>query len=225
MYRDSEPKKGSHAPELLGSSDSFQPFTAEPSPPNADPSQTVAAPHGVLMPPPATTEPASISANRRHSSDPNRRRATFGVEYPDPARELTLEGSADVSEKLPRPFENGRRTVTGARIFFAVPDIIVLQSDFAQCKFHRRSPERGESRIVGATFVDCTFEKCIFGGTAYKHVHFESCTHGPVPGLPVPVMHVYGMHRRTPIILGNGDQPNGIPGRCRGPALQLRLLV
>jgi len=30
--------------------------------------------------------------------------------------------------------------------------------------------------MVGATFVGCAFERCMFGGTAYKHVRFENCS-------------------------------------------------
>jgi uncharacterized protein YjbI with pentapeptide repeats len=85
-----------------------------------------------------------------------------------------VERTSDVANKLPPRFENGRRTISDTRLFFAVPDIIVMECDFTQCKFHRRT-DTGESRIVGESFIGCNFERCVFGGTAYKHVRFERC--------------------------------------------------
>lgn len=110
---------------------------------------------------------------RRHRSDPSRRRATFGLAYPN--TEIELSRTADVQERLPPISENRRRAVAEVKLYFKVPDIIVMASDFMRCKFHRMTEITG-SQIVGASFIDCTFRKCIFGGTFYRQVRFERCS-------------------------------------------------
>jgi hypothetical protein len=117
--------------------------------------------------------PIALTLNLRHPNDPNRRRATFQVAYP--VLEIILERTADLTEKLPPRFENGRRTLTGIRFFIKVPDLFIGNSDFKQCKFHRPAADNGDSRVAGTTFADCTFEKTVFGGTFYRHVRFERC--------------------------------------------------
>jgi uncharacterized protein YjbI with pentapeptide repeats len=117
--------------------------------------------------------PTIISLTLRHPSDPNRRRATFQLQYPH--HEIVLEKKADLADKLPPRFENGRRTVSGIRFYFKATDLFIENSDFTQCKFHRPA-ENGDSRMGGTTLIGCTFERCIFGGTVYRHVRFERCT-------------------------------------------------
>jgi hypothetical protein len=116
--------------------------------------------------------PVALTLNLRNPVDPNRRRATFHLTYP--VLEIVLEKTADLIEKLPPRFENGRRTLTGIRFFIKVPDLFFGNSDFKQCKFHRPA-DNGDSRVAGTTFADCTFEKTVFGGTLYRHVRFERC--------------------------------------------------
>jgi Pentapeptide repeats (9 copies) len=123
-----------------------------------------------LVPP---IPPTFIDTVLRHKSDPERRRATFGLQYP--VYEIVLEKKADLVDKLPPRFENGRRTISSIRFYFKATDLFIPRSDFKQCKFHRFL-EAGNSRMAGTTFIECTFENCIFGGTTYRHVRFEHCT-------------------------------------------------
>jgi hypothetical protein len=123
-----------------------------------------------LVPP---IPPTLIDTVLRHKSDPERRRATFGFQYP--VYEIVLEKKADLVEKLPPRFENGRRTISSIRFYFKATDLFIQRSDFRQCKFHRFI-EGTDSRMVGTTFIECTFENCVFGGTTYRHVRFERCT-------------------------------------------------
>jgi len=88
--------------------------------------------------------------------------------------EIVLDKKADLREKFPPPHENGRRLVTGIRFVFAVTDLRIYDSDFVECKYHI-PPARGVSQVVGAAFTACTFNKCIFGTTLYRHVRFERC--------------------------------------------------
>jgi hypothetical protein len=122
---------------------------------------------------PPSVPPLLITDVLRHRTDPNRRRATFSLAYP--TLEVVLEKKADIAEKLPPHFENGRRTVIGIRFFFQVPDLFIGNCDFKRCKFHRPS-DNGNSKIAGTRFADCTFCGCVFGGTEYRHVWFERCS-------------------------------------------------
>jgi hypothetical protein len=119
-------------------------------------------------------KPEPIEKTWRNDRDPTRRRATFGVSYP--LLEITIEKSDDLHTKLPARFEKTkRRSVQGVRFHLLVPNLIFSDADFHECKFHR-SAARDDSKIVGSTFKNCTFERCMLGGTFFRHVTFESST-------------------------------------------------
>lgn len=122
---------------------------------------------------PCAIQPTPIEIDGVHQTDPDRRRATFQVPYP--RLEVVLEHKIDLDMKLPPRFEtNGRRTINGVRLFLKVANLAIGKCDFISCKFHRPR-ERGESIIAGTTFRKCNFEKCIFGGSIYRHVRFDRC--------------------------------------------------
>jgi Pentapeptide repeats (9 copies) len=117
--------------------------------------------------------PEPIEKTWRNDRDPTRRRATFEVSYP--LWEITIEKSDDLREKLPSKFEKtDRRVITGVRFHLKVP-ITFYNADFRECKFHR-SDAQGESTIEGSAFKNCTFRRCILGGTLFRHVTFSGCT-------------------------------------------------
>lgn len=119
-------------------------------------------------------KPEQIKKTWRNDRDPTRRRATFGVLYP--TWEITIEKSDDLHTKLPTRFEKTkRRSVQSVRFHLRVPNLIFSDADFHECKFHRPD-ERGESNISASTFKNCTFERCMVGGTKLLHVTFEGCT-------------------------------------------------
>jgi hypothetical protein len=116
--------------------------------------------------------PQPIEKTWRHDGDPMRRRATFGVPYP--LKEITLERSADVHDKLPARFEKTkRRFVPGVRFYLPASNLTLSEIDFSECKFHREN-RQGESKVSGSTFKDCNFKRCILGGTLFRHVKFEA---------------------------------------------------
>lgn len=118
-------------------------------------------------------EPEPVTKTWHHDRDPNRRRATFEVPYP--VKEITIERSADVRDKLPARFEKTkRRFVPGVRFYLPASNLIFSEMDFSECKFHRENAQ-GESKVVGSTFKDCSFERCMIGGTLFRHVRFEAC--------------------------------------------------
>lgn len=119
-------------------------------------------------------KPEPIKKTWRNDRDPTRRRATFGVSYP--LWEIAIEKSDDLHTKLPARFEKTkRRSVQGVRFHLLVPNLIFSDADFQECKFHRPDA-RGESKVSGSTFKNCTFKRCILGGTLFRHVTFEGCT-------------------------------------------------
>lgn len=118
--------------------------------------------------------PEPIEKNWRNDRDPTRRRATFGVLYP--VWEITIEKSDDLHTKLPARFEKTkRRSVQGVRFHLCVPNLIFSEADLHECKFHRPD-DRGESSILASKFKNCTFERCMLGGTLFRHVTFDGCT-------------------------------------------------
>ncbi len=118
-------------------------------------------------------KPQPIEKTWRNDRDPTRRRATFGTPYP--TREIAIEKSDDLHTKLPTRFEKTkRRSVPGVRFHLLVPNLVFSGADFHECKFHRPD-DRGESNVSGSTFKDCTFERCMAGGTTFIHVTFEGC--------------------------------------------------
>jgi hypothetical protein len=119
-------------------------------------------------------KPEPVKKTWRHDVDPTRRRATFGVPYP--LWEIAIEKSDDLHTKLPARFERTkRRSVQGVRLRLGVPNLIFSDADFHECKFH--TPDgRGESNVLGSSFKNCTFERCMLGGTSFRHVSFEGCT-------------------------------------------------
>jgi len=118
-------------------------------------------------------KPDPIKKTWRNDRDPTRRRATFGVSYP--LWEIVIEKSEDLHTKLPVRFEKTkRRSVQGVR-FHLVPNLIFSDADFHECKFHRPD-NQGKSEILSISFKGCTFDRCILGGTFFRHVTFESCT-------------------------------------------------
>jgi uncharacterized protein YjbI with pentapeptide repeats len=118
-------------------------------------------------------KPDRIEKTWRHDWDPSRRRATFGVPYP--LLEITIEKTEDLHTKLPARFENTkRRSIQGVRFRIRVTNVIFSEADFRECKFHRPE-DRGDSHISGSTFKSCTFDKCMLGGTSFRHVTFEGC--------------------------------------------------
>ena len=119
-------------------------------------------------------KPEPIKKTWRNDRDPNRRRATFGVLYP--LWEITLEKSDDLHTKLPARFEKTkRRSVQGVRFNLRVQNLIFSDADLHECKFHRPD-DRDASNISGATFKNCTLERCMLGGTLFRHVTFQGCT-------------------------------------------------
>jgi len=119
-------------------------------------------------------KPELIQKTWRNDRDPTRRRATFGVSYP--LWEISIEKSDDLHTKLPARFEKTkRRTVQGVRFYLLVPNLIFSDADFHECKFHRQDA-RGESKVLASTFKNCTFERCMLGGTLFRHLTFEGCT-------------------------------------------------
>jgi len=119
-------------------------------------------------------KPQPITKTWRNDRDPTRRRATFGVSYP--LWEITIEKSADSHTKLPARFgTTKRRSVPGVRFHLPVPNLIFSDVDFHECKFHWPDAQ-GESKIVASTFKNCTFERCMLGGTLFRHVTFEGST-------------------------------------------------
>lgn len=126
---------------------------------------------GVLSP---KVKPEPIKKTWHHDRDPSRRRATFGVPYP--LLEIAIGKSDDLHMKLPTRFEKTkRRSVHGVRFHILVSNLIFWDADFHECKFHRPD-DRDESKVSGSTFKNCTFERCILGGTLFDHVTFEGCT-------------------------------------------------
>jgi uncharacterized protein YjbI with pentapeptide repeats len=121
-------------------------------------------------------KPEPIQKTWRHDDDPIRRRATFGVPYP--LREISIDKSEELHTKLPARFETTkRRSVEGVRFHLLASNLIFSDVDFCECKFHRPEPEPGgPSRISGSTFKNCTFKRCILGGTLFRHVTFEGST-------------------------------------------------
>lgn len=118
--------------------------------------------------------PEPVKKTWRHDTDPTRRRATFGVPYP--LWEIVIEKSGDLHTKLPARFETTkRRSISSVRLRLRVPNLIFSEADFHECKFHTPD-DRGESSVLGASFKNCTFERCMLGGTLFEHVSFEGCT-------------------------------------------------
>ena len=119
-------------------------------------------------------KPVPIEKTWRNDRDPNRRRATFGFFYP--LLEITIEKSSDYYTKLPARFEaTKRRSVPGVRLRLVAPNLIFSDIDFRECHFHWREG-LGESKVLGATFKNCSFCRCMLGGILLNHVRFESCT-------------------------------------------------
>ncbi|HVB58396.1 MAG TPA: pentapeptide repeat-containing protein [Candidatus Acidoferrales bacterium] len=119
-------------------------------------------------------KPEPIKKTWRNDQDPNRRRATFGVPYP--LWEIAIDKSEDLHTKLPARFEKTkRRSVQSVRFRLRVPNLIFSDADFHECKFHRPD-DGGDSNISGSTFKNCKFERCILGGTSFRHVTFVGCT-------------------------------------------------
>jgi Pentapeptide repeats (9 copies) len=121
-------------------------------------------------------KPVPIQKTWHHDEDPTRRRATFGVPYP--LWEISIEKSEELHTKLPARFETTkRRSVEGVRCHLLASNLIFSDVDFNECKFHRPEPgPRGTSKISGSTFRNCTFKRCILGGTLFRHVTFEGST-------------------------------------------------
>ncbi len=120
------------------------------------------------------TKPVPIKKTWRNDRDPTRRRATFGVAYP--LLEITLEKSGDLHTKLPARFETTRRrSVPGVRLRLLAPNLIFSDTDFRECQFPWRDTT-GESKVLGSTFKNCNFFRCIIGGLLFNHVAFERCT-------------------------------------------------
>ena len=118
-------------------------------------------------------KPEPIKKTWRNDRDPTRRRATFGVLYP--RWEITIETSDDLHTKLPGRFEQTkRRAVQGVRFHLRVPNLIFSDTDFHKCQFHRPD-EQGESYVFGSVFKNCTFDRCMLGGTLFRNVTFEGC--------------------------------------------------
>ena len=118
-----------------------------------------------------------IDITGSNDTDPNRRRATFGVPYP--LLEIAIEKSEDLHTKLPTRYENtGRRSIDGIRFRLLGPGRTFSKADFHQCKFHtpKKRDEAAEPSVIGASFKECTFDRCMFGGTIYRHVEFQGCT-------------------------------------------------
>jgi len=119
-------------------------------------------------------KPDPIVKTWRNDRDPTRRRATFEVSYP--LLEIAIGKSEDLHMKLPSRFETTkRRSIQGVRFHLLVPNLILSDADFHECKFHRPDAQ-GESEVLGATFKNCKFERCMLGGTVFRHVAFEGCT-------------------------------------------------
>jgi hypothetical protein len=117
------------------------------------------------------TKPVPITKTWRNDQDPTRRRATFGVRYP--CLEVAIGRSADLHAKLPARFEaTRRRSVPGIRLRLLAPNLIFSDTDFRECQFHWRESQ-GESKVLGSTFKDCHFERCMLGGTLFDRVTFE----------------------------------------------------
>jgi hypothetical protein len=119
-------------------------------------------------------KPVPIGKTWRNERDPTRRRATFDVPYP--LFEITIENSGDLHTKLLRRFETTRRrSVPGVRLVLLSRNLFFSATDFRECQFHRREA-KGESKIVGSSFKDCHFERCMLGGTLFDRVTFEGST-------------------------------------------------
>jgi uncharacterized protein YjbI with pentapeptide repeats len=117
--------------------------------------------------------PTPVIKTWRNDRDPTRRRATFDVSYP--LLEISIEKSDDLHTKLPSRFEKTkRRSIRAVRFNLSARNLILSEADFHECNFHRRD-DQGESHIQDSTFKNCTFERCILGGTLYRHVSFEDC--------------------------------------------------
>jgi hypothetical protein len=118
-------------------------------------------------------KPELLTKTWHNDRDPNRRRATFDVPYP--LWEVTIEKSDDLHTKLPARFEKTkRRPVQGVRLHLLSQNLFFSDADFHECKFHREDTQ-GKSKILGSTFKNCTFERCILGGTLFRHITFEGC--------------------------------------------------
>ena len=127
--------------------------------------------HGVQGP---QTKPVPVEKTWRNDQDPTRRRATFGVAYP--LLEITLEKSGDLHTKLPARFETTkRRSVPGVRLRLLAPNLIFSDTDFRECQLPWRNA-MGESKVLGSTFKNCSFGRCMLGGLLFNHVAFEGCT-------------------------------------------------
>ena len=94
-----------------------------------------------------------------------------------PLWEITIQRSNELHTKLHTRFEKtGRRSIEGVRFLLLGSGLTFSTADFNECKFHRSREGNGDSLVVGASFKQCTFGRCIFGGTVYRHVDFQGCT-------------------------------------------------
>ena len=118
-------------------------------------------------------KPVPIKKTWRNDRDPTRRRATFGVLYP--LVEVAIDKSDDLHAKFPARFETTkRRSVPGVRLRLLVPTIF-SDTDFRECQFRWRET-LGESKVVGSTFKNCSFCRCLLGGIVFNHVTVENST-------------------------------------------------
>jgi hypothetical protein len=121
----------------------------------------------------AQIKPVPVVRTWHNDRDRSRRRATFGVLYP--LLEVTIDKSDDRLVKFPARFEaTKRRSVPGVRLVLG-PKIFFSDTDFRECDFHWRET-LGESKVLGSTFKNCGFCRCILGGIFFSHVTFEDCT-------------------------------------------------
>lgn len=119
-------------------------------------------------------QPPSVPAPVRqiHKSDPERRRATYDVDYPLVPMVFTTRHDFDLLPKA--NIDDKRTTVASRRLTFALPYGTAPAILFKECNFHDRQG-KGVSEIAKITFRDCVFERSMMGTTRYHRVRFEQC--------------------------------------------------
>ena len=109
---------------------------------------------------------------KKHSTDPERRRATYGVSYPD--KDMIFETRHAFSSLSKAKEGDERATIASHRLKFSLPYGVVDSILFRECNFHDQRGI-GVSQISLITFRNCVFERCMIGAITFHRVRFEGC--------------------------------------------------
>jgi len=112
------------------------------------------------------------SSPGKNTTDPERRRATYGLRYPQ--TNFTIATRHDVKQFKKKNSEDERGVAEEYRLTFSLIYGTIEAVVFRNCNFHDKQGRRS-ARINRVTFRNCVFEHCIMGTTLYNRVHFERC--------------------------------------------------